>query len=143
MRYVSSLATVNDRRPKSFGKLGVVREPISERATVRPPFDPQEFARQSERATLPPPAKAPSEAPEVTSGTMEVVWPIEGNAVPRLAVAREDLEWFELPPMARRLLELVDGQTTVEAIAARAGVELAEATDLFEELLREGIIATG
>jgi hypothetical protein len=135
------LATVNDRRPKSFGKLGIVRDPISERATVRPPFDPQEFARQSERVTLPPPPKAPSEAPEVVSGTMEVFWPIEASAVPRLAVARDDLEWFELPPLALRLLEHVDGANTVETIAVRTATELTEATDVFDELVREGIVS--
>jgi hypothetical protein len=119
-----------------------VREVGSELATVRPPFDPQEFARQSERVTLPPPPKAPSEAPELVSGTMEVLWPVEPTTIVELAVARDDLEWFELPPLCRRLLEHVDGVETVETICERSGVSMSDAVDLFEDLIREGIVAT-
>jgi hypothetical protein len=122
--------------------MAAVRETGSEHATVRPPFDPQEFARQSERATLPPPAQTPSDAPELVSGTMEVFWPVEATAIPDLAVARDDLEWFDLPPLCRKLLEHVDGKATVEAICARSGVDVTDATELFEDLVREGIVST-
>jgi hypothetical protein len=142
MRYVGSLAVVSDGRPKSVRRLTAIRESGSEIVTVRPPFDPQEFARQSERATLPPPAPAPSDAPELMSGTMDVLWPVEAATIPDLAVARDDLEWFELPPLCRKLLEHVDGTATVEAICIRAGVTVADASDLFEDLVREGIIRT-
>jgi hypothetical protein len=114
---------------------------VGEMITARPPFDPEEFARQSERATLPPPPKAPSDAPELVSGTMEVFWPVEATTVPSLAVAREDLEWFDLPPLARKLLEHVDGVAPVEAICARAGVELVDGSNIFDDLVREGIVA--
>jgi hypothetical protein len=123
-----------------MGRISILPDGVGDRVTVRPPFDPQEFARQSERATLPPPANSPSDAPELVSGSMEVVWPVEATSVPRLAVAREDLEWFELPPQARRLLEHVDGVVTVEAISASAGVAITDATELFDELVREGIV---
>jgi hypothetical protein len=122
----------------------VVPEGFGDRVTVRPPFDPQEFARESERTTQPPPdatiPRSPSDAPELMSGSMEVVWPVEATAIPKLAVAREDLEWFELPEMARSLLAQLDGEATVGTIAARAGVPILEATDMFEELIREGIV---
>jgi hypothetical protein len=113
--------------------------------TVRPPFDPQEFARQSEQATLPPPTelpRMPSDTPELVSGTMEVVWPVEALTIPELIMAREDLEWFELPAEARLLLPHIDGKTSVEAISAQAGVELATASELIEEMVREGIVTT-
>ena len=122
--------------------MAAVRESGSELVTVRPPFDPQEFARQSERVTLPPPPKAPSEAPELVSGTMEVLWPVEPTTIAELAVARDDLEWFELPPLCRKLLEHVDGTATVETICERSGVSMSDAVDLFEDLVREGIVAT-
>ncbi len=122
--------------------MAAVRESTGEAMTVRPPFDPQEFARQSERVTLPPPPRAPSDAPELVSGTMEVFWPVEPTSIPELIVARDDLEWFELPPLSRRLLEHVDGTANVETICGKSGVALTDATDLFEELLREGIVAT-
>ena len=43
---------------------------------------------------------------------MEVFWPVEPTTIPELAVARDDLEWFELPPLCRKLLEHVDGTAT-------------------------------
>ena len=122
--------------------MAAVRESGSELVTVRPPFDPQEFARQSERVTLPPPPKTPSDAPELVSGTMEVFWPVEATTIPELAVARDDLEWFELPPLCRKLLEHVDGAATVETICARSGCLDDRRRDLFEDLVREGIVAT-
>jgi hypothetical protein len=121
--------------------MAAVRESIADAATVRPPFDPQEFARQSERVTLPPPPKAPSDAPELVSGTMEVFWPVEPTTIPDLIVARDDLEWFELPPLGRKLLEHVDGTADIKAIAEKAGIALTDAADLFDELVREGIVA--
>jgi hypothetical protein len=108
--------------------------------TARPPFDPVEFARETERATLPPPPPLPSDAPEVTSGTMEVFWPVEAASVPALAVAREDLEWFELPPLARKVLEFVDGHRTIESIAEVTELPLVDASNLFDDLVREGIV---
>jgi hypothetical protein len=122
--------------------MAAIRESGSDLATVRPPFDPQEFARQSERVTLPPPPKTPSDAPELVSGTMEVFWPVEATTVVMLAVAKDDLEWFELPPLCRKLLEHVDGEANVETICARSGVSMTDAADLFEDLVREGIVAT-
>jgi hypothetical protein len=133
---------VSDSRPKSIRRIAAVRERLSERVTARPPFDPEEFARQSERVTLPPSPKAPSDAPELISGTMEVVWPVETTNIPTLVVAKEDLEWFELPPLCRKLLEFVDGTASVEAICERSGVSFTDASDLFDELVREGIVTT-
>jgi hypothetical protein len=59
-----------------------------------------------------------------------------------LAVAREDLEWFELPAVARKLLELVDGHASIEIIAATAEVPLIDASNLFDDLVREGIVTS-
>ena len=119
-----------------------MRESAGDVVTVRPPFDPQEFARETERATMPPPPPTPSDAPELVSGTMEVFWPVEPATIVELAVARDDLEWFELPQLARTLLEHVDGQSSVEAICIKSSVPVAEAMDLFDELAREGIVVT-
>ncbi len=116
------------------------RETPSQMSTVRPPFDPQEFARQSERATLPPPVATPSDAPELASGTMEIFLPVEATTVPELTVAREDLEWFDLRPAARSLLAHIDGTASVEIISDRAGVPLIDALDLVDELARDGLV---
>jgi hypothetical protein len=143
MRYRENIARVIDRRPKSLRRMAAAREGESagEMVTARPPFDPEEFARQSERATLPPPPRAPSDAPELVSGTMEVFWPVEATTIPSLAVARDDLEWFDIPPLARQLLEHVDGVATVEGISDRTGIALGDASNLFDDLVREGIVS--
>jgi hypothetical protein len=129
----------SDHKSKSSDALAVVRDAMSEVVTVRPPFDPQEFARQSERATLPPPATT-SDAPELVSGTMEVFLPVESISVLELIVAREDLEWFDLPPAAHKLLEHVDGTTSFDVVCERAGIVLDEVLDLVEDLMRQGIV---
>lgn len=138
MRYRSVLAVSS----KSVRRILAVRERPSEAATIRPPFDPQEFARESERVTLPPPARMPSDAPEVVSTTMEVLLPIEATTIAEVAVGKEDLEWFELPPLAHKLLEEIDGATSIETICDRAGLVLTDAIDMVEAMAREGIIVT-
>ncbi len=148
---VENIARVIDRRPKSIRRMAAARESeadaegmrvgdvVTARSAIR---IPEEFARQSERATLPPPPRAPSDAPELVSGTMEVFWPVEATTIPSLAVARDDLEWFDIPPLARKLLEHTDGMATIEAICARSGIDLVDASNLFDDLVREGIVST-
>jgi hypothetical protein len=72
---------------------------------------------------------------------MEVFWPVEATTVPELIVAREDLEWFEMPPLSQKLLEHVDGSASIEAICGKAGIDVTDAMDLFDDLVREGIVA--
>src|SRR5580700_10890073 len=101
------------------------RDPQAEPPTVRPPFDPEEYARESEskirleatQATMPPPAAA-----GLGSGTIAALAVIEPDVVPLLVVARDDLDWYELEPNARSLLRHVDGQATIAAIARLAAV---------------------
>ena len=140
MRYVSRLPVVSESRPKLIRGVIPTRESPSQMSTVRPPFDPQEFARESERATQPPPIRAASEAPEIASGTMEIFPPVEAMTIPELTVAREDLEWFDLPAAARRILAYIDGDASVEIISSRAGLPLTDAIDLVEELAHEGLV---
>jgi hypothetical protein len=145
MGYRENIARVIDRRPKSIRRMAAAQESegggAGDVVTARPPFDPEEFARQSERATLPPPPRTPSDAPELVSGTMEVFWAVDASTIPSLAVARDDLEWFDIPPLARQLLEHVDGNAAIEAISARTGISLVDASNLFDDLVREGIVA--
>ncbi len=132
---------MSDSRSKFIRARVAARETGSEVITARPPFDPQEFAHETERVTLPVPDATPSDAPELASGTIEVFLPFEATTIPELTVAREDLEWFDLAPLARRLLEHIDGEASVEAICLRAGLPVTDAIDLVEELAREGLVA--
>jgi hypothetical protein len=111
----------------------------SEPTTVRPPFDPEAFARESDskvqdaipasaRPTVPP-APLPSVSP--TSGSTEV---------PTLAVARDDLEWFDLSPAVRELLRHVNGRDSVEAISRVVRRSAAEIVCDLAPLVTEGLV---
>jgi hypothetical protein len=120
--------------------------------TVRPPFDPDEFARESDskmraetdpasaRPTAPPPPGLPQYQAGLTSGTMHALASVGSDAVPSLAVAREDLEWFALPTPTRTLLERVDGTRTIAALGADAGMALDAAMAAFHQLERDGLV---
>ncbi len=111
-----------------------------DQVTVRPPFDPVEFARQSELSTVPPPDKAPDLDPVISSETIHEVLFVEADAVPALAVAREDLEWFDLPPAVRGFLGHVDGDSTLDVVCSRAARSIDEGIALVEQLIRDGIL---
>lgn len=114
--------------------------PNSQRATLRPSFDLEEFARQSERVTIPPPAGLPHYDPGLSSGTTEALAPLQATTAPAVVVTREDLEWFELPDGAQGLFDLIDGETPVATLAERAGISLDEALATLEEMARAGLV---
>jgi len=111
-----------------------------ETTTVRPPFDPEEFARQSECKTVPPPPALPEFDPVNASGTIEILVSIEDWMVPTILVAREDLDWFDIAPEARQLLRHVDGTRSVREICARSDQPVEEAIILVEHLVRDCVI---
>ena len=109
--------------------------------TVRPPFDPAAYARDSDRALLaseesssqssaPPPAPAL----DLRVDTMVEDW------VPQLAVPRAELEWMDLKPMACALLLRVNGCSTVREIAEASSIPVGEATRVFEKLSRKHVV---
>jgi hypothetical protein len=128
----------NRQEPMATG-VAVAHAESDEPTTVRPPFDPAEFARQSEVLTIPPPPALPGA--DLQSGVKEALRPTRGTSVPALVVAAEDLEWFELPAPLRALLELIDGEASIEAIGLRAGLPLGDVLDAFDDLARERLIA--
>jgi hypothetical protein len=109
----------------------------SEPPTVRPPFDLDSFARESDsriRIETDPPSRRPT-VPPVLGVAHE-----RAGEVPAVALAREDLEWFELSPMGRSLLRHVNGRDTVDVIASRAAMPVAEVLAEFDGMAREGVI---
>ena len=125
------------------GMARTVRPLRDDQATVRPPFDPVEFARQSELSTVPPPGQVPDVPdldPVVSSeATLEVLF-VEADTIPTLAVAREDLEWFELSPTVRTLLGHVDGEAPLAEVCARAAQTVDDGIALIEQLVRDGLV---
>jgi hypothetical protein len=120
-------------------------EPI----TVRPPFDPEAYARESESViskdeTVPPPLPparatlptmpAPSDVPLYTAVA-------GGAAVPVLTVSADDLEWFDLSPVARGMLPHITGDQSIQTISASMGMSLDEAVGVLEGLAKDGVVA--
>jgi len=122
-------------------------------STVRPPFDPLQYARDSERKvriaetdppsarpTAPPPPDVQQYQARLTSGTMHSLANVGPDTVPSLAVTAEDLEWFDLPEQTALLLVLVDGTANIGVLSERAEVALDTAMATFHELARDGIV---
>jgi hypothetical protein len=126
---------------KVSGTLAVVAASRrDDQATVRPPFDPAEFARQSELTTSPPPAvQLPDQDPVISTETTEVLF-VDEETVPALAVAREDLEWFDLAPLVRNVLRFVDGERSIGKISAEVGQSSDQGIALVEQLVRDGLV---
>jgi hypothetical protein len=110
-----------------------------DQVTIRPPFDPAEFARQSELSTSPPPAVQAPDDPVISTETTEVLF-VDEEAVPTLAVAREDLEWFDLAPLVRNVLRFVDGERSIAKISAEVGQSPDQGITLVEQLVRDGLV---
>jgi hypothetical protein len=60
-----------------------------------------------------------------------------------LLVAPDDLEWFNLEPPARALLNAVDGETIVEDLLAFSRIDVAEGLAMLEALANSGLVAFG
>ena len=109
----------------------------SEPPTVRPPFDPDSFARESDsriRVESTPPSRRPTVPPALALSQERA------GDVPSLALGREDLEWFEMSPMARSLLRHVNGRDTVDVIASRVAMLVPEVIAELDGLAREGVV---
>jgi hypothetical protein len=143
-------------RANALGFRGGVRTSTEDgsRPTVRPPFDPEKFARESDsnlrileeeagtrvtqerrapassRPTVPPPPGLPGYEPVIG---------VDG--VPELVVAREDLEWFDLTPEARSLLQHVDGESAVQAICDKMHLPADDVIAQLERLAGEGLVS--
>lgn len=132
---------------------------MSERPTARPPFDPAQFAQEAESRlgqeeppasrketprAFPRPSLAVTSRPKAreagsTRGP-KVSDNLDGNAVPLLAMSRQELEWFALSPSASRLIAQVDGLAAVDTICSRAELSSAEGSLILLELSDQGIV---
>jgi hypothetical protein len=142
------------------GRRATAEEGPREPTTVRPPFDPEKFARESDsklrvleesarvgerraapsnRPTVPPPPGLPDyDGPVVSSPSAPP--PIGMDVVPELVVAREDLEWFDLSTEARSLLQHVNGECAVGAICDKAQLSAGDVFSELERLAGEGLV---
>jgi hypothetical protein len=138
-------------------------------STARPPFDPTNFARESDariRAAAAAPASSlPTVRPPEGSadilaslkemrasdaGSIPDVQEVDANgardalgpeAIPFVAVSTADLAWFDLGPEAARLLAHVNGVSSLEAICATAGITADDAASLLLDLAEQGVVS--
>jgi len=123
--------------------------------TRRPPFDPSEFARESEAkfrtASEAPTSSKPTVRPAPThAGSIPDVQEVEGKvgardvlggeAIAVLVVSREDVDWFKLSYEATKLLAFVDGVRSLEAICAMASVRVEDGAVALLDLAEQGIV---
>jgi hypothetical protein len=137
--------------------------------TERPPFDPDDYARESEERlqaglesrhqTAPPPAEHAAlrdscKQAQATAGAYSFAGEPTGNeeeeprldpmpslgAIPVSLAAPEDFEWFDLGDHGRAIVASIDDRRTVEEILAATGTPLAEGLAVFHELVRQGLV---
>jgi hypothetical protein len=141
------------------------------RATERPPFDLDEYVRDSEARLHIAPAKVPANSPSTqppppehaslldsckqlpvapsdgdeTDGSSSTLDPrrITPNldAVAVLLLTADDLEWLDLDAEARALIALVDDQRIVEEILTQTKTDVVRGIAIFERLAAEGVVA--
>jgi hypothetical protein len=128
--------------------------------TNRPPFDPGEFARESERmlaapslATVRPPegfenvltslselqpdAGSVPDVPEGEVGS-DARDAIGTDAVPFMAMSREELAWIDLEPDAVKLLACVNGVSPLDAVCAATGITTEVGASVLLDLAGQG-----
>lgn len=153
MSYLEETWGMSEQRAKPLVPVTPSDEGQTTVSTVRPPFDPMAFARDSEskihigetdppsaRPTAPPPPGLPQYQAGLTSGTMHSLGSVSAETVPVLALARDDLAWFALQEPAATLVGLLDGTETIGDLAARSGVALDATMSAFHELALQGIV---
>jgi hypothetical protein len=123
--------------------------------TVRPPFDPEVFARESESrlrvahvathvpvaspmddADAPPTSQS---ATRLTAAGATADLPAD-EAVPFVAVSPEELEWFELDADAKAVLGIVNGERSIGHIADALGIGPTVASAVLVRLSHENIV---
>jgi len=62
------------------------------------------------------------------------------QAIPKLAVSRADLPWFELGANAAAVVYAINEKDTVEEIAAACGIPAADAQRLLVALAADGVV---
>jgi hypothetical protein len=108
--------------------------------TVKPAWDPEKYARETDSRIRLESSIPPSARPTVPPPGPEPVHMARGTDVPVLAISRDDLEWFELSSSSRDLLRQVNGRDTVEALATLLRVPPEQLLTDLEGLAREGLI---
>jgi hypothetical protein len=80
------------------------------------------------------------------SSMLPVARTLEGaslEAVPVIAVSKEDLAWFEFEADTHAILAMIDGRTPVREILGSIAVEPSRAMDLLRDLELQRVIAFG
>jgi hypothetical protein len=129
--------------------------------TDRPPFDPGEFARESERMlaaaeVVSLPTVRPPEGYESAHG-LPIAFPVDAGSVPDVeaetsddalgmdtvpfvSMSRDDLGWVDIEPEAAKLLGHVDGVASIEVICKAAGISPDEGAALLLDLAELSVI---
>lgn len=119
------------RRPRTDSHDSVEPPPTTRRA----PFDPAEFARESEAKLLAASDKPTAPPPAIRGGSA-----LGADAIAVLTVARDDVDWFRLSHEATKLLAFVDGVRSLETICAMASVSVEDGAAALLDLAEQGMV---
>jgi hypothetical protein len=135
-----------------------------EQPTQAPPFDPETYARDSEHMLVStvcesapptaPPAEIHARLRESCKDLRAALQPAEArgrdsrmvreptlDAVVVLMIARADLEWFDLNPLAKTIAAAVDDEMIVEELLAVTHTDIAQGLAALEALAAAGVVA--
>lgn len=102
---------------------------MADKLTERPPFDPEELARESEALLR---AGKKALAGGVTAPSMA--------AVPVRIVETDRIDKLGLTPQEEQLLHLMDGQSALEMLAALAGMSTDAAARIIARLVDRELV---
>jgi hypothetical protein len=140
------------------------------RPTERPPFDLEEYVRESEaHLQIAPPARLPANNPSTQPPPPEHASLLDSckqlpaaeggveadgggtldprrvtpnlDAVAVMLLTADDLEWLDLDAEARAFVALVDDQRIVEEILTLTKTDVVRGIAIFERLAAEGVVA--
>lgn len=132
---------------------GAPRSDVFERATIAPPFDLEEFAREKmsqpeerlslpDTPTMPPPLSGSHDRPDPkTLSEDELVQHLGSlGRVASLAVAASELRTLAVDHRGAFLLSQIDGLSTIEMILDVCGMSRLDALRILAELVQQGIV---
>jgi hypothetical protein len=101
--------------------------------TRPPPFDPEQYAKDSEMKL-----RAVSDVMPARRATTKLAAAMD--AVPLRKSDAEDAGWFELGPDSARLLEVIDGKSTLRELGAKLGMSDTDVMQTALELASIGLV---
>jgi hypothetical protein len=114
-----------------------------EPSTLPPPFDPAQFARDSDDALKAAPRVEPSSETRISPQPRALddeSWAASLVGTPRQMVPPSELRAHDLDPRIAFLLSLLDGVSDLETVVAASAMPRGEALCVLRSLMERGVV---